>query len=236
MQKATLTPEQARPLEAARALWERPWAVLDGQIQPKRARRRGWQCVTLGRAIEDAHLLGASYSVIARHIGGTPGDIHHLISLGRDLTPALQQAFQEGRLKYKEARALADLPKARQEALAAPFVSGRLSSCHIERFCALARRHPDVGVDDLISELLRPKGAGALPEPPAPPEVRVVEVRVPVDLYEQMMRLAGQLRGPGLHLLPEIERMRVEQAARILAVSLQPLVAGALPGNGAKAK
>ena len=86
---------------------------------------------------------GITQQELARRTGITPGTIHHYESLIRTLDPRLGRRVDAGDLTFKEARSIADIDgHKRQREIAEPFLSGRLSSVHVERIVGRAKSSP----------------------------------------------------------------------------------------------
>ena len=135
---------------------------------------------------------------LARRAGITPGTIHHYESLDTSLTPELKEQLRQGNLSFKEARSFADFTDkngnpdcARQLELAEPFVSGQMSSVHVERLTKLAKRYPEHGLEVLLSMLK----VRALPAPPPEQEQKPVAPAdlTPPELPKMILDLAGAL-------------------------------------------
>jgi hypothetical protein len=158
-----------------------------------------------GGQAELARALNISRPVISNYIS--------LLSLA----PELQRALVDKRVNYKEARALADLPRERQLEIAQPFLSGALSSVHVERVVRRAKAYPDLPVESLLSAVVVPpqptREAESAQEPPVP---AVAPVPCVEDVAAAALRLAGELDMLDAAGVNGIERLRVQSAVRRL--------------------
>lgn len=163
---------------------------------------------------------------LAKKMGIAPSTIHHYESLIRSLDPKLQDEVAAGKLCLKEGRVIADLkPHKRQREIAVPFVSGALSSIHVEKLVALAKECPSLDLSELQSAR-KGKGGGQKPEEGAsqPKEEAVVQpTDIDLDvLREKAVELAGFLDALPLREVPEHERLRLSSALRLLESRLKP--------------
>ena len=180
--------------------------------------RKGADGVAFARAL-DASLTetGTSQQEMSRRLSLTPGMINHYLSMVRVLAPGLLRACEAGTLTFKEARALATLgDHARQLAMAAPFLDGRLSSCHVEAYVARAKGRPDLGAAQIADECR----FGRRPEPEEKAEPEPVAVPPPpcdVDALEAAaLKLAGEVAALRPAAVPGIARLRLGSCLRIL--------------------
>ena len=83
-------------------------------------------------------------------------------------------------LTFKEARSIADIDDHnRQIELAKPFLSGDLSSVHVEKIVSLAKKHPDSEVNVIIESVT--KGKQIIEEKKVEPENIIEENIVDFD-------------------------------------------------------
>jgi len=169
---------------------------------------------------------------LGRLTGITAGTIHHYESL-MVLIPELKEALTGGRLTFKEARALADLPPHRQLECAVPFINGQLSSGYVEPLVRLAKEHCHWSIEQLIHEVLpsssKARKAGTAP---APAKVRYDGATL-IEIQAHVVNLAGELEMLGLREVSQIDRMRVGTALRVLRTRMTSLEERW--GNGSKA-
>ncbi|NQU97203.1 MAG: ParB/RepB/Spo0J family partition protein [Chloroflexi bacterium] len=161
-----------------------------------------------------------TYSVtqqeLARRTGITPGTIHHYESLIRTLDPELGKHVDSGELTFKEARSIADISDfERQAEIAAPFLSGRLSSVYVERVVGLAKSAPDLPIEQIIGEVVNGRKAPA-PEPPPVREPQEPGVFDTSRLAGAILDIAGELDALQLQAIPEYRRLRLISSLRIL--------------------
>jgi len=174
----------------------------------------------LGRAFikyRDAH--DVTQQELARRTGITPGTIHHYESLIRTLDPDLGDKVNRGDLTFKEGRSIADIEDhARQREIAEPFLTGRLSSVHVERVVGRAKQSPEMPIEQIIDEVVNGRRT---PEPePRQAPVRVepepVVARGPELIENTVLRLAGELDALQLQVIPEFRRLKLISSLRIL--------------------
>lgn len=192
----------------------------------------------LGRAfLEYREQHSVTQQELARRTSITPGTIHHYESLIRNLDPELGKKVDSGELTFKEARSIADIDEhSRQREIAAPFVSGQLSSVYVERIVGRAKNFPGKSIDDLLDEVVN--GARPAPEPEPAPPARAPEpvIRQRKDLEGMLLQLAGQLDSLPLQTIPEYRRLKLVSTLRILdsrvQLALHHLSTGPLSGPG----
>ena len=175
---------------------------------------------------------GITQQELARRTGITPGTIHHYESLIRTLDPRLGRRVDAGDLTFKEARSIADIDgHKRQREIAEPFLSGRLSSVHVERIVGRAKSSPELTIEQLIAEVVdgarRPNPEPApkqqLPEPElqqAPPQPMAI-----TTLENTALMLAGELGTLPLQVIPEYRRLNLISSLRILDSRLSTALA-----------
>jgi len=157
---------------------------------------------------------------LSRLTGITAGTIHHYESL-IGLVPELKAALNADRLTFKEARALADLPRHRQREYAAPFISGELSSMHVERFVSIAKGQVGWSVEALTQKVLLASGqrltTNSHRSKSIPPKQKHQYDGVTlVEIIAHVVNLAAELEMLGLRELSQIDRLRLGQSLRIL--------------------
>ena len=175
---------------------------------------------------------GITQQELARRTGITPGTIHHYESLIRTLDPRLGRRVDAGDLTFKEARSIADIDgHKRQREIAEPFLSGRLSSVHVERIVGRAKSSPELTIEQLTSEVVdgarRPNPEPApkpkLPEPElqqTPPQPMAI-----TTLENTALMLAGELGTLPLQVIPEYRRLNLISSLRILDSRLSTALA-----------
>ena len=166
---------------------------------------------------------GITQQELARRTGITPGTIHHYESLIRTLDPRLGKRVDASDLTFKEARSIADIDgHKRQREIAEPFLSGRLSSVHVERIVGRAKSSPELTIEQLIAEVVdgarRPN-----PEPAPQPEISEPEMQQAApqpmgitNLENTALMLAGELGTLPLQVIPEYRRLNLISSLRIL--------------------
>lgn len=171
---------------------------------------------SLGRAfLSHRERFGVTAQQLSRRTGITAGTIHHYESVVLDLAPDLSASVDRGVLSFKEARAIADLPTHdRQRDIAQPFLSGRLSSVHVEKVVALAKRRPELDVEEVIRQAISGTTAARTVPPP-------IEQRQPVkvtvtDLECQIVQVAGLLDAATLGQIPECYALRLRSRLQLL--------------------
>ena len=166
---------------------------------------------------------GITQQELARRTGITPGTIHHYESLIRTLDPRLGKRVDAGDLTFKEARSIADIDgHKRQREIAEPFLSGRLSSVHVERIVGRAKSSPELTIEQLIAEVV--DGARRPTSEPAPqPEISEPEMQQAApqpmgitNLENTALMLAGELGTLPLQVIPEYRRLNLISSLRIL--------------------
>ena len=194
-------------------------------------------------ALGDAFLacrreLGISQQELARRTGITAGVVHHLESVAL-LPPPYRGYAASGKLRFKEARTLADLGwrvgetrerpahilvDERFEEIAALFVSGRLSSVWVEKIVMAAKDDRDATVDEIVQRVIskaprKPRGYVDTSHPPRQPiEASTATVR------DHILALAGEVDAWGMVEHCEVDRMPVLAAARVLCDRLARVV------------
>jgi ParB-like chromosome segregation protein Spo0J len=164
---------------------------------------------------------------LARRTGITPGTIHHYESLIRTLDPWLGEKVDRGELTFKEARSIADIAgHQRQREIAQPFLSGRLSSVHVERIVGKAKNHAELSIDQIIDEVLN-GGETAAPEPskPEPASASLPPAPTAETMENVVLRLAGELDALQLQTVPEYRRLKLISSLRILDSRLKSALA-----------
>src|SRR3990167_1822907 len=173
--------------------------------------------------------LGISQCELARRTGITAGTVHHHESVA--LLPEPYRGYAaSGKLRFKEARTLADLgvyhrrnhdraahieADPRFEEIAALFISGRLSSVWVEKVVRFAKDDPTASVDEIVQRVIskaprKPRGYVDPSHPPRHIDVSTATVR------DHMLALAGEVDAWGMVEHCEVERMPVLAAARLL--------------------
>ncbi len=169
---------------------------------------------------------------LARRTGITPGTIHHYESLIRTLDPRLGKRVDAGDLTFKEARSIADIDgHRRQREIAEPFLSGRLSSVHVERIVGRAKSSPELTIEQLIAEVV--EGARRPdPEPAQQPKAPEPEMHPSTSqpmgittLENTALMLAGELGALPLQVIPEYRRLNLISSLRILDSRLSTALA-----------
>jgi len=157
---------------------------------------------------------GLTQQEFARRIRLTPGTIHHYESLEKTLIPELQDALRAHKLTFKEARSIAaftigsNIPDCdRQRDIAAPFLSGELSSVVVERLVGLAKANPELGISAL-RQMLDGRRFSPAPEPREDAKkINPDDLTVPnADLPAMIAKLAGELDALTLQGIPGYER------------------------------
>ena len=174
----------------------------------------------LGRAfLGYRERYGVTQQELARRTSITPGTIHHYESLIRNLDPELGKKVDSGELTFKEARSIADI--ARQREIAAPFVSGQLSSVYVERIVGRAKNFPTKSIDDLLDEVVNGTKPALEPEPTPLPRAPEPVIQQRKDLESMLLQLAGQLDSLPLQTIPEYRRLKLVSTLRILDSRVQ---------------
>src|SRR3990167_916219 len=202
-------------------------------------------------ALGDAFLacrreLGISQQELARRTGITPGVIHHHESV-TFLPEPYKTHTATGKLRFKEARTLADLgwyhrrnsdraayieTDPRFEEIAALFISDRLSSVWVEKIVGVAHDDPAATVDDIVQRVIskaprKPRGYVDTSQPPR----QAIEAST-ATVRDHILALAGEVEAWGMAKHCEVERMPVLAAARLLDQRLHAAVLAASTGNG----
>lgn len=181
--------------------------------------------LALGDAFLEYRLkFGVSQQEMARRSGITAGTIHHHESVVRD--PTIREHVAKGQLTFKEGRAFADINRDfRLPELIDLFVSGRLSSVHVERVVYNARRNPQMNVYDIVVASVRDRkmlarfmvhnGRVKLPRMTVKPD----------EVERASLSLAGWLDGLRLIEVPEYQRLKLGSALALLAGRVTDTVA-----------
>ena len=108
-------------------------------------------------------------------------------------------------LTFKEARSIADIDDhKRQIELAKPFLSGDLSSVHVEKIVSLAKKHPDSEVKVIIESVT--KGKQIIEEDTIDfdsIDSRILKISAEIDLIQS-------------EEIPEFKRLKLISSLRIL--------------------
>lgn len=188
-----------------------------GLVEAYRGPRNG--VLSLGRRFLEVRARhGLSQQALARKTGITPGTIHHYESL-LSLVPSLISAVESGALTFKEARSIADLPQHRQEQIAEPFISGSLSSVYVERLVRVAKEHPTAELPELFDLLPLRRRAKQRRSVPEASHAGIKESAQQVA--RRMIDLAAVLTPVASEPYPEVQHMRLRQAALILLNRLE---------------
>ena len=188
---------------------------------------------------------GISQQELARRTGITAGTVHHHESVA--LLPEPYRGYAaSGKLRFKEARTLADLgvyhrrdhdraahieADPRFEEIAALFISGRLSSVWVEKVVRFAKDDRTATVTEIVQRVIskaprKPRGYVDTSHPPRHIDVSTATVR------DHMLALAGEVDAWGMVEHCEVERMPVLAAARLLDDRLHRTVLAAATANG----
>ena len=212
-----------------------------------RGERNGYSVVALGdMMLACRRELGISQCELARRMGITAGTLHHYESCA--LLPEPYRGYAaSGKLRFKEARTLADLGwyhrKSRDRAaysetdprfaeIAALFVSRRLSSVWVEKIVRFAKDDPAATVDEIVQRVIskaprKPRGYVDTSHPPR----QAIEAST-ATVRDHILALAGEVEAWGMAKHCEVERMPVLAAARLLDQRLHAAVLAASTGNG----
>ena len=177
----------------------------------------------------DAYMTetGTAQQTVARWLNCTPGQVHHYVSLARCLPPDLQHAVRQDRLRFKVARAITGLPTHdRMRDIAALFLTGGLSSVHVERAKKLAVDHPEWTANMVASgvtgaSLVGKAQESAPPSPPSPPPPTPYaepkgRVRNQRDLIGEIIWTAGVVKLGVRRRFSVGERLRIKAGLRVL--------------------
>lgn len=169
----------------------------------------GRRALELGRITIRFHdLTDRSYNKIAALLDVTAGQVHHYISLDQDLCAGAQEALTAGRIPFKVARTLADVPPHRQYELLPFFLSGVVTSCDVESVIRRVLASPERPAEDCLTERV-PVIEAAVPEPP--PELpEAPAVSLAEDLQRSALALAGKL-----------QMLKIQPATYVEAASLR---------------
>ena len=155
---------------------------------------------------------------ISKRTGLSPGTIHHYESLVLSLDPGLGSAMESKMLTFKEARCLADLSThERQREVAQPFITGKLSSVHVEKVVKWAKLFPEMTVDEIVSAVELNEEPYA--EKSSSKRECTESWHTPTEektLEEQVIYMAGELEEMLLTHIPEYRRLRMISSLRIL--------------------
>ena len=119
-------------------------------------------------------------------------------------------------LTFKEARSIADIDDhGRQIDLAKPFLSGDLSSVHVEKIVSLAKKHPDSEVKVIIESVT--KGKQIVEEKKIEPEKIVEENIVDFDSIDsRILKISAEIDLIQSEEIPEFKRLKLISSLRIL--------------------
>ena len=207
----------------------------------------GTNCVALGdMMLACRRELDISQCELARRTGITARTCHHYESTA--LLPEPYRGYAaSGKLRFKEARTLADLGvyhrKSRDRAayieadprfveIAELFITGRLSSVWVEKIVGVAHDDPAATVDEIVQRVIskaprKPRGYVDTSHPPRQPiEASTATVR------DHILALAGEVEAWGMAEHCEVERMPVLAAARLLTDRLCRAGLAASTANG----
>lgn len=160
--------------------------------------------------VEHRKKFDLSQHEFSKRVKIAPGTIHHYESLILSLSPKLARMVQEGKLRFKEARCIADLkPHSRQLEIAKPFLDNKVSSVHVEQVIKIAKREPRMGVDTIVDKVLNGAKASATKTVKAPyTEKRSLEL--------QILSVAGELAQLVFNPPSEIQRLQLISGLRVL--------------------
>ena len=119
-------------------------------------------------------------------------------------------------LTFKEARSIADNDDHnRQIELAKPFLSGDLSSVHVEKIVAVAKKHPDSEVKVIIESVT--KGKQIIEEKKVEPENIIEENIVDFDSIDsRILKISAEIDLIQSEEIPEFKRLKLISSLRIL--------------------
>tara|TARA_B000000609_G_scaffold147258_1_gene130011 strand:- start:332 stop:1222 length:891 start_codon:yes stop_codon:yes gene_type:complete len=173
--------------------------------------------ITLGeRFLSFRNEFSITQQQLAKKTGITPGTIHHYESLIKTLAPSLKKNVMDKELTFKEARSIADIDDhKRQIELAKPFLSGDLSSVHVEKIVSLAKKHPDSEVKAIIESVT--KGKQIIEEKKVEPEKIIEENAVDFDSIDsRILKISAEIDLIQSEEIPEFKRLKLISSLRIL--------------------
>ena len=146
----------------------RIWALRPGHVGSE---NRGQRAVAVAWALKTYWDANKKTEIgIALELNTTAGQIHHYLSIAKDLAPELRADLAANRLVFKEARSLADLETwDRQREIGQLFTEGLLSSVHVEQAVSIARKYPELRAQDVYAQVIPSESKPPLPEPVAKP-------------------------------------------------------------------
>ena len=153
---------------------------------------------------------------LAKKTGITPGTIHHYESLIKTLAPSLKKNVMDKELTFKEARSIADIDDhKRQIDLAKPFLSGDLSSVHVEKIVSLAKKHPGSEVKVIIESVT--KGKQIIEEKKVVPKNIIEENIIDFDSIDsRILKISAEIDLIQSEEIPEFKRLKLISSLRIL--------------------
>ena len=183
--------------------------------------------VLLGEMIREARMDYPTYQSLSRACRITAGTLHHYASL-LNLPPVLQEAISAKTLKFKAARALADIPD--PEKHAAVFISKRLSTVYVEEYVRLAKRHRGWPAEMVIQAMANPRVAPTTGDTSASDAGATQGAKrpsyathaTPAEIRLEALALVGRLRM--LNGASEVERMPMVSALRTLKRELETVL------------
>lgn len=163
---------------------------------------------------------------LSRKLGISPGTVHHYESLAVNLEGSLIKELEKGRLKFKEARCIADLNShARQCAVAQPFIDGRLSSVHVEKLVGVARALAAIPAAKIVAKFIELTDGGRVDknaeEISAEIQRHFTNLHSAEPLENRILKLAGELAELTLQKIPETKKLKYISGLRILDSRLQ---------------
>ena len=165
---------------------------------------------------------GWTQQEVARQCRGiTPGTVHHYTSL-LNLPPNLQRAVSQKKLRFKAARALADLDSD-PTPHAKTFMDGTLSTVHVERYVKLAKEFPAAKPEGLVDMIKNPTDyrqngkykfdvKAAIPEAPEPEQyVTPAHIRQGAINFRALLQLCNwDLTVDSMYACRQLEQLRTE--------------------------
>lgn len=164
---------------------------------------------------------GWTQQELARQCGGiTPGTVHHYTSL-LSLPPHLQRAVSQKKLRFKAARALADLP-VDPSPHARPFMDGVLSTVYVEPYIKLVKQYPDIEPEKAVDMLRHPENyekarykfdvEAAVPEAPEPEQyVTPAHIRQGAINFRALLKLCNwDLTVDSMYACRQLEQLRTD--------------------------
>ncbi len=173
--------------------------------------------ITLGeRFLKFREEFSITQQQLAKKTGITPGTIHHYESLIKTLAPSLKKNVKNKELTFKEARSIADIDDhERQINLAKPFLSGELSSVHVEKIVSIAKKHQDADVKAIIESVT--KGKQIIQERKAKPEKIIQENIVDFNSIDsRILKISAEIDLIQSEEIPEFKRLKLISSLRIL--------------------